>query len=153
MSKHLTIIQKAVTKKSNDIDRDISFIIDSILVSVQYDAFFSNGDRCEGRRLFVNTDDSGNYRFCGWFVHDDIKKCMICGSDFKQGLLTEVHWRNNETESKSGLEKYSCRACGIVVCHDCSPEKAMILDLNVDTPQRVCVLCNYGQVRNNIFIV
>jgi len=129
MSIHLAAIQKATSKAFFEVDKDISFLSNSYLVSVQYENVITNGVKYSARRLFLDADDSGEYRGCGWILKDDVKQCMVFGDTF------------------DGLEvlKNNCRACGNVVCNHCSPETAIIAELLVNEPQKVCMLCFWGQ--------
>ena len=122
MSIHLNSIEKAVSSTFSEIEKNKS-------VSVQLDSIITNGVKYLVRRLFLNADDSGEYRDCGWILKDDIKHCMVCGKTFDgQEVL-----------------KNNCRACGNVVCNHCSPETAIIAELLVNEHQRVCMLCFWGQ--------
>ena len=122
MSIHLNSIEKAVSSTFSEIEKNKS-------VSVQLDSIITNGVKYLVRRLFLNADDSGEYRDCGWILKDDIKHCMVCGKTFDgQEVL-----------------KNNCRACGNVVCNHCSPETAIIAELLVNEPQKVCMLCFWGQ--------
>jgi hypothetical protein len=80
-------------------------------------------------RVFVGSDDGGNYCNVGWLLNDDITYCMLCKTPF--GLLTYKH---------------HCKACGNVVCESCSADKAYIFELQSLAPLRTCNLCFFGQV-------
>jgi hypothetical protein len=62
----------------------------------------------------------------GWVVDCDLNLCMIC--------LREFGWYRGRT-------KHHCRACGALVCHDCSPYMTEIAVLNEERGSRVCKNC------------
>jgi uncharacterized membrane protein YgcG len=65
----------------------------------------------------------GAYRI-GWVVDDDIQYCMECYNEFN--FLNRRH---------------HCRACGNIICSNCSPYKATIPTLYEPNGSRVCVNC------------
>lgn len=69
------------------------------------------------------------YRGVGWIVDEDIDFCMICCKNFT--LFFRQH---------------HCRACGNIVCDDCSPNYFLIEEMHIFGPQRVCFQCYWGQV-------
>lgn len=62
----------------------------------------------------------------GWVVDCDLHNCMICWKEFG--------WYR-------GRPKHHCRACGALVCGDCSPFITVIPVLNEDKGSRVCTNC------------
>jgi hypothetical protein len=62
----------------------------------------------------------------GWVVDCDLFNCMICGKEFG--------WYR-------GRPKHHCRACGALVCGDCSPYALSIPVLNESGGSRACVNC------------
>eukprot|EP01038_Epipyxis_sp_PR26KG_P006360 gene6360-8760_t len=60
----------------------------------------------------------------GWIVDADISYCMICFKEF--GLLTYKH---------------HCRACGMLICNNCSPYITNVPHLDEQGGSRVCVNC------------
>jgi hypothetical protein len=93
--------------------------------------FFDNGNLKLFRRIFVKCDDSGGYSDVGWVLICDANDCMVCGTAF--------------TSSLSGGGKHHCRACGNVVCDDCSEAREIVEYLEGLGPVRVCNLCYYEQ--------
>jgi hypothetical protein len=65
----------------------------------------------------------GAYRI-GWILDEDIQSCMECQVEFN--FLTRRH---------------HCRACGNIICSNCSPYKATIPTLDELNGSRVCVNC------------
>lgn len=62
----------------------------------------------------------------GWVVDCDLNCCMLCSKDFAWYL---------------GRAKHHCRACGSLVCHECSPYITNIPNLQEDKGSRVCRNC------------
>lgn len=62
----------------------------------------------------------------GWVVDSDLNNCMICWKEFA--------WYRGRT-------KHHCRACGALVCSDCSPFLTYIPVLNEERGSRVCTNC------------
>jgi hypothetical protein len=60
----------------------------------------------------------------GWIVDGDISSCLICQANFSWVRL-----------------KHHCRACGLVVCHNCSKFKTVIQILMEEGGSRVCTNC------------
>ena len=81
------------------------------------------------RRIFINSPDGGDYTGLGWIINDDIDNCMLCNAEF--GYTTYKH---------------HCKGCGSVVCHGCSPNKAIVFEISSVGELRVCHLCFFGQV-------
>lgn len=65
----------------------------------------------------------GAYRI-GWVIDDDILHCMECQAEFN--FLNRRH---------------HCRACGNIICSNCSPYKATIPTLDEPNGSRVCNNC------------
>lgn len=84
-------------------------------------------------RIFISTKECSEYeRKVGWVLDEDISKCMICQTAFTAFL--------------GFSSKHHCRACGSIVCGDCSSSTAVVVDINPTEELRVCDLCNWGQV-------
>lgn len=67
-----------------------------------------------------------NHRYkVGWVIDNDMDRCMLCMRLF--GWL-------------KGRLKHHCRACGALVCHDCSPYQADI-PFTDEANSRVCKSC------------
>ena len=81
------------------------------------------------RRVFAHCIDSGSYAGVGWQLLCDVNHCMICSLQFN----AFVHPRH-------------CYACGNIVCGACSPDEAIIHELQSLGLKRVCVQCYWGQV-------
>lgn len=62
----------------------------------------------------------------GWIVDADISICMMCLKDFG--------WFR-------GRFKHHCRACGALVCHDCSPFVTIVPHLDEEKGSRACKSC------------
>ena len=74
------------------------------------------------RRVFIL-----EHRYkAGWVVDADFNNCMICYREFG--------WYR-------GRPKHHCRACGGLVCHDCSPYLAVIPYVEEEKGSRVCKNC------------
>jgi len=59
-----------------------------------------------------------------WIRDEDVTHCMQCSNSFS--LLNRKH---------------HCRACGKVVCYNCSLQKLMLLQLGYNQLERVCDTC------------
>lgn len=81
-------------------------------------------------RIFVGSNDGGNYTNVGWLLNDDIHYCMLCRTSF--GMFTYKH---------------HCKACGNIVCQACSENRAYIFEIQSLGMFRTCNLCYFGQVR------
>lgn len=68
----------------------------------------------------------------GWVINEDITRCMICQSLFNQSLL-----------GTNG--KHHCRACGNIICAQCSSDTAIVAGLSETIEVRVCRVCYWGQ--------
>ncbi|RYG66667.1 hypothetical protein EON64_09225, partial [archaeon] len=63
----------------------------------------------------------------GWIADSDFDRCMLCAKAFSW-------WK--------GRAKHHCRACGVLVCHDCSPFATHIPHLEEGAGgSRVCKSC------------
>lgn len=92
------------------------------------------GRRHDVFRLFIETQDSGEYKNVGWIVDDAMEDCMICADSFS--LFVRRH---------------HCRSCGNLVCSNCcSPVKLKIQELAVDEPQLVCRQCYWDQESTSV---
>ena len=85
------------------------------------------GETRKVRRLYIRPPNS-DFVGVGWIINEDITGCMVCGESF--GLFRWPH---------------HCRSCGNLVCHSCSPESVIIVELEEMGPVRVCVQCYWGQ--------
>jgi hypothetical protein len=88
-----------------------------------------NGNNVTLHRIYLRQQIAGRYTDVGWVLDCDAANCMICSKDF---------WVM--------LARHHCRSCGNIVCDDCSPVSAIIQELPTTDPQRVCLMCYWGQV-------
>lgn len=72
------------------------------------------------RKVYIT---EGKYKI-GWVVDCDVGQCMICWKDFSW-------WRL----------KHHCRACGLLVCHNCAPYFTSLPNIDEDNGSRVCINC------------
>ncbi len=70
------------------------------------------------------------YRSTGWIVNENVQHCMICKLQFS--FLFSF--------------KHHCRACGNLVCHQCSDSMMIIEEIRESGKLRVCRMCDFGQV-------
>jgi hypothetical protein len=73
------------------------------------------------RRIYLK---DGSYH-CGWVVDSDVSACMSCGEDFMLNIFGKHH----------------CRACGNIVCSECSPYVADVQPLHEVGGSRICRDC------------
>ena len=88
-----------------------------------------NGEIIKIKRLYVRDverDDDG----VGWVLNQYIKNCMVCNSEFGSFC-----WQHH------------CRACGNIICNDCSPNEVGVLEFPEFGKQRVCSQCCFGQAK------
>jgi len=87
----------------------------------------SFGEKRTVQRVFVRHTDF-NTDCVGWVLNECMPECMICAKEFGS-----FRW------------KHHCRACGNIVCDDCSKEDICVVDFPEFGEQRVCSLCYWGQ--------
>jgi hypothetical protein len=90
------------------------------------------------RRVYLSNNSRSNnglsiYKI-GWVVDCDVSSCMICMSSFNLFRF-----------------RHHCRACGLLVCDNCSPYKTNIINFTEVGGSRVCNNC-FG-LRNEKIIV
>lgn len=90
------------------------------------------------RRVYLSNNSRSNnglskYKI-GWVVDCDVSCCMICMSSFNLFRF-----------------RHHCRACGLLVCDNCSPYKTNISNFIESGGSRVCINC-FG-LRNEKIIV
>lgn len=90
--------------------------------TVQIEVVIINKRYYNVRRVYMLNN---KYRI-GWIVDWDIQSCMNCNKDF--GWIY-------------GRFKHHCRACGNLICHDCSPYLSNIAGIDEPKGSRVCVNC------------
>jgi hypothetical protein len=80
-----------------------------------------------GRVYLLDHEGDHNGYKVGWVLDDAFSDCMICAEPF-------------EFLSRG---RHHCRSCGMLVCDECSRDKAAIAQLSDDkgTTWRVCDLC------------
>lgn len=101
------------------------------ITDLEDERIFIGGQAKTIKRLFVFSSDVGDYVNVGWIVSSEIDQCMICNTTF--GVFSRPHY---------------CRACGNIVCDECSPHVCEIYEIAELGPMRVCNLCYWGQVSN-----
>lgn len=79
------------------------------------------------RRLYCKMKDK-DFNGVGWIINEDVSNCMICAAGFGYTLF-----------------RHHCRSCGNLICSSCSPDKAVIFELQELGEQRVCIQCYWGQ--------
>ncbi len=124
MADFLELLRANVEKSPEELE---SLISDNTNLQVSREELEIGGSLCVLHRLFVSS--AGEYSDVGWVLNSSSAKCMICSKEF---------WLF--------LSRHHCRGCGNLVCDDCSPDKVIIKELASVDPQRVCVLCYWGQV-------
>jgi predicted RNA-binding Zn-ribbon protein involved in translation (DUF1610 family) len=143
MSNHINFIRKAaglpVMRIKNDIHRYMEAVQNAEehtfkkgygdIVGLRAENYSVKGNIKLYRRVFVESDDSGDYKNVGWIVVSDADSCMVCGTSFA---------------NVSG-GKHHCRACGNVVCENCSTGRELVDLIEPLGKVRVCSLCYYGQ--------
>ena len=88
------------------------------------------------RRVYMVSEESGDYTEVGWVLNSSMSHCMICANDF-------TFWNR----------RHHCRACGNLVCSNCSPFGARIMELPLSGKHRVCKECvMHHSIDNNIAI-
>ena len=86
------------------------------------------------RRVYIHSKDSKKYleyNRVGWMLTEDVNECVVCSVPFSRDV-----WRHH------------CRACGNVVCNNCSRNRCVIKEIQIIGPVRVCCQCFWGQVLN-----
>lgn len=116
-------------RKSSTLTPDIpNTVIDGI-----FDEEFvidpARGKKKTLHRIFAKSFETHDYKDVGWILNDDIDMCMLC------------------RKAAFGMFSYKhhCKACGNVMCSECTPCTAPIHELRSSTEFRVCNLCYYGQ--------
>ncbi len=141
MAKHLAFIELAAPKPVYILKKDmvgskggrkpstLTDIIDCYVTDMTDEKIFVNGAEHRIKRVFVSTSDSEKYSGVGWVVNSEISYCMVCSVAF--GMFTYQH---------------HCRACGNVVCNNCSLNMVVVMEIQQMGPVRVCNQCYWGQV-------
>lgn len=89
----------------------------SIFLSFLISALFDNADLCLPFPFSLS----------GWIVDSDLDNCMICAKPF-----SSLYFRF----------RHHCRACGNLICGECSPYKTRIASLvKEESMSRVCLNC------------
>lgn len=112
----LEILRKemlSVKINENEINKSENIVIKNEKIT-------SNNNEISIRRIYVLY---GTYRV-GWVLDCDVNYCMEC-----------------QTEFTFFNRKHHCRACGNVICSNCSPYKANIPTLDEIGGSRVCINC------------
>jgi hypothetical protein len=137
------IVQTFVTQKlskspENSLNSNGYVILDVRAEHIE----LKGGTKKTVHRVFIQSNDSGSYCKTGWIVRDDLDSCMICSKSLND--IPASSFSLFRTGSKTASNKKHCRACGNIICEDCSGTKAIVYPM-VECPSRVCILCNYGQ--------
>lgn len=80
-------------------------------------------------RIFATGTDFPDYDNVGWIMNDEITHCLLCGQEF--GFF---------------CYKHHCRACGNLICNECSLNRAIVKAIEELGLQRVCKACFHGEV-------
>lgn len=143
MSKHLEFMKLIVTKPVYVLKKDmvaskggkkmsaLSEVSDSYISDITDEKVYVNGVEHRIKRLFIQSSDSGLYAGVGWVLNTEMNFCMVCSVAF--GMFTYQH---------------HCKACGNIVCDNCSLNRAQIAELEGVGVKRVCLQCYWGQVSN-----
>lgn len=116
--------------RSDDTDDDEEAAVPEIF-AIQVERFVNVHTKTSQNmhRIFVRGYNHKEYSSVGWLLKKDVDNCLICNATF--GFF---------------CYKYSCWACGNVVCSSCRPYLAAILQLEGLNPRPVCLQCYWGQV-------
>jgi hypothetical protein len=96
---------------------------------ISQESYKLNGSEQIIRRVYLSCEDSGEYCNVGWVLNGDAANCMNCQLSFNSFLAAKHH----------------CRACGNVVCDNCSQGRSIVQTLENEGEVRVCNMCYYGQ--------
>lgn len=77
------------------------------------------------RRVYLQTSDSSSLTSVGWVINEHIGFCMSCLKSFT--LFNRRH---------------HCRACGLLLCSECTPSSSLLQEFEDLGVQRVCGKCN-----------
>lgn len=77
------------------------------------------------RRVYLQTSDSSSLTSVGWVINENIGFCMSCLKSFT--LFNRRH---------------HCRACGLLLCSECTPTSSLLQEFEDLGVQRVCGKCN-----------
>ena len=132
MSAHQHYIKNAVVKAlptlRHDLDESVANtdeLLEPVLLDIR--ELTSNYDHqpVVVRRVYLETSDSSSLASVGWVINEGLSFCLDCLKEFS--LFTRKH---------------HCRACGLLVCAECSSRFATLCDYDELGPQRVCNKCN-----------
>jgi hypothetical protein len=135
MACHCEIIKEVSSSPLSELLKKLCYssldhpLVKYSLVDIRKDTTILHGNHLIFHRVFLCTRDSGEYVSVGWVLSQEIHRCMICADEF-----SSLH-----------KQKHHCRACGNVVCHDCSPMEAVVDLIDGCEPVRVCNFCSFGQ--------
>ena len=117
MANHLKFIEAQITASYDDIERSMvagkrphADPKKTFVLVLQKERIFLVGRHLEVNRLFAKGPDSGAYGNVGWLLPHEIDACTVCSSPFS--FLSY---------------KYSCRACGNIICSSCFRQKGKLL--------------------------
>jgi len=73
-----------------------------------------------------------------WQPYCTADGCHLCKSSFV--------WNSTfKSEAQECRDKHNCRACGKVVCKECSTRKKPLPEYGILKPQRVCDYCFFTE--------
>lgn len=113
VSKSLHVVKRDFRSCSDSKQSSLVAMRDCYITALQDETAIINGNRQIIRRVFVQTPDTPDpisAPVAGWVLVCDVFHCMICAREF--GLF---------------LYRYTCVACGNVVCSYCSDSKVCFL--------------------------
>lgn len=133
MSAHLHYMKNAVLKSAatlkHDLDASNAAGEDDGLdpTTVDLRELLMNFDHTPTmvRRVYLQTADSSSLTSVGWVINENMNFCLSCMKSF-----TFFNRRHH------------CRACGLLVCAECSPTQPLLKDFHDLGGQRVCGKCN-----------
>ncbi len=127
MSEHLSYIKRVSRKPIRIIQTELvkSLKLNPHVETIRVKSL-ENGSV---KRVFVKAKDTGVLGSVGWVVNDNISKCMLCKNQF--GFFTRKH---------------HCRACGNLVCYQCSGNSSLIVGAEQLGQQRICNECCSSEV-------
>ena len=131
MAKHISLLQKIVNESMETLQRELDDFIDGIkvtdpiVIDIRESTMTLDHSPVVVRRVFLRTDDSKSLSTVGWVVKHNVKNCLDCLKKF-----TKLAWRHH------------CRACGIMVCAECSTRVSYVEGFEHLGRMRVCNSCN-----------
>jgi hypothetical protein len=128
MSDHLSYIKQVSKQPLKRLEQELARTINNLSPHVKGIRVKTIGNG-PVNRVYVESKDTGILGSVGWVVNDSITTCMSCPNTF--GFFT---W------------KHHCRACGNLVCNNCSNKQSLLSGLEQLGEQRICNECVSKQV-------